>query len=175
MKIKQRMMEQGKASAASRSLPCLNRNNSIGVDSIEKSATAKPAPWGWQAKPEADRLNEFSTAHKKSAYALQVNVKSFIDYHGIDKVGFLTLTFADDIKDPKEAQRRFNSLRTNFLKQYYQHYIRVVERTKAGRIHFHLLVACKENIRRGLNFRQIAARNYKSANFAIRSHWETPP
>lgn len=39
MKLKQQMMKQGKASVASRSLPCLNRNNSIGP----KTA---PAKWG---------------------------------------------------------------------------------------------------------------------------------
>uniref|UniRef100_UPI003B968B6E rolling circle replication-associated protein n=1 Tax=Eikenella corrodens TaxID=539 RepID=UPI003B968B6E len=167
MKLKQQMMKQGKASVASCSLPCLNRNISIG-------STTAPVKWGWQAdtaEAAEARLNEFTTAHRKSAYVLQLNVKSFIDRHGIDRVGFLTLTFADDVKDPKEAQRRFNSLRTNFLKHHYKHYIRVVERTKTGRIHYHLLVACKENIRRGLNFRQIAARNYKSANAAIRGHW----
>lgn len=167
MKLKQQMMRQGKASVASRSLPCLNRNNSI------EPKTA-PAKWGSQAdnaETAQVRLNEFTTAHRKSAYVLQLNVKSFIDRHGIERVGFLTLTFADDVKCPKEAQRRFNSLRSNFLKHHYPQYIRVVERTKTGRIHYHLLVACKENIRRGLNFRQIAARNYKSANAAIRGHW----
>lgn len=167
MKLKQQMMRQGKASVASRSLPCLNRNISIG----EAEAAVRPVKWDRSAVEKEKRLNEFSNAHRKSAYVLQLNVKSFIDRHGIDCVGFLTLTFADDVKDPKEAQRRFNSLRTNFLKHHYKHYIRVVERTKTGRIHYHLLVACKENIRRGLNFRQIAARNYKSANAAIRGHW----
>lgn len=42
MKLKQQMMKQGKASVASRSLPCLNRNNSI------EPKTA-PAKWGSQA------------------------------------------------------------------------------------------------------------------------------
>ncbi|OAM40851.1 MULTISPECIES: hypothetical protein [Eikenella] len=116
MKLKQQMMEQGKASEASRSLPCLNRNNSI------EPKTA-PAKWGSQAdnaETAQVRLNEFTTAHRKSAYVLQLNVKSFIDRHGIERVGFLTLTFADDVKCPKEAQRRFNSLRSNFLKHHWR-------------------------------------------------------
>ena len=75
MKLKQQMMKQGKASVASRSLPCLNRNN---------STEAKTAPSKWcsqadNAEAAQVRLNEFTTAHRKSAYVLQLNVKSFID------------------------------------------------------------------------------------------------
>lgn len=117
-------------------------------------------------------FNELSTAHCKSAYALQLNVKAFIEHFGIDNVGFLTLTFPDHVIDPKEAQRRFNSLRTNFLKHHYPHYIRVIERTKSGRIHYHLIVATQDNIRRGLNFAEIKAKNYRSANSNLRAHWE---
>lgn len=168
MKLKQQMMRQGKASVASRSLPCLNRNNSI-------RAAQRPVSWVGASKAETQekQLNEFTTAHRKSAYALQQNVEAFINKFGLNKVGFLTLTFADNVQDPKEAQRRFNSIRTNFLKRLFRHYIRVVERTKAGRIHYHLLVATDKDIRRGLNFRQIAAKNYSSANSAIREYWHT--
>lgn len=128
--------------------PCLNKNNSS-VD-----------------------IKQLTTAQKKSAYALERNVKSFVEYFGLDNVGFLTLTFADHVTDRIEAQRRFNILRTEFLKKYYPNYIRVIERTKSGRIHYHLLVSTRENIRKGLNFNQIAQRNYKSASAAIRKHWE---
>lgn len=149
-------------------LPCLNSNNSIGT-------TEKPVETGFKAaRPQAPEggLNDFSTSYRKSAYALELNVRAFIDRFGLDRVGFLTLTFADDVQCPKEAQRRFNSLRTNFLRHHYPHYIRVIERTKSGRIHYHLIVATRENIRRGLNFRAIAAKDYRSANAAIRAHWK---
>lgn len=176
MKIKNAKSWEAKHSAGMRSLPCLSRNISIddsrAFQSVEK---VRPQSWGKDCRKiesEQKNLNEFSTAHKKSAYALELNVKAFIDYFGIDYVGFLTLTFADDVKCPSEAQRRFNSMRTNFLRHHYRHYIRVVERTKTGRIHYHLLVATSDNIRRGLNFRQITARNYSSANKSIRTHWQ---
>lgn len=155
-----------------RSLPCLNSNNSIHGAAIEKVEPAQTPLMLAKAEEEKIQLNQFSTSHKKSAYVLEQNVKGFIDHFGIDHVGFLTLTFADHVTDAKEAQRRFNSLRTNFLKHHYPHYIRVVERTKSGRIHYHLIVACKENIRIGLNFSQIAAKDYRSANMYIRQHWE---
>ena len=162
-------------SEAAQSLPCLNRN--ISIEETQGGEAAKVFPVetkvirDWRAKQE--KLNEFSTAHRKSAYALELNVKAFIDRWGLNHVGFLTLTFNEHITDPKEAQRRFNSLRTNYLRHRYPHYIRVIERQKSGRIHYHLLVSCKEDIRRGLNFRQIAARNYETANPAIRKHWSS--
>ena len=97
-----------------------------------------------------------------------MNVHQFIETFGLNHVGFLTLTFADDVQEVKEAQRRFHSLRTNFLKKHFEHYICVYERMKSGRIHFHLIVNTREDIRRGLNFKQIHARNYTSANKALR-------
>ncbi|HFC8523341.1 TPA: phasyl DNA replicon protein arp, partial [Neisseria subflava] len=120
---------------------------------------------------KADTLNEFSTSYKKSTTALEMNVKAFIEAFGLNKVGFLTLTFADDVTDPKEAQRRFHSLRTNFLKRHFPEYVCVYERTKKGRIHFHLIVNTRVDIRRGLNFREIAAGRYSSANNALRQLW----
>lgn len=152
--------------SAVNSFPCLNSNNSIGQSQpIETREVLFE-------RSKIQKLNEFSTSHKKSAYALELNVKSFIEKFGINRVGFLTLTFKDHVTDAKEAQRRFNSLRTNFLKTHYPHYIRVLERTKTGRIHYHLIVAVNEDIRRGLNFQQIAKQDYRSANLSIRMHWQ---
>ena len=116
-------------------LPCLNSNNCI---ETANSGEIKQLPSQYENR-KADTLNEFSTSYKKSTTALEMNVKAFIEAFGLNKVGFLTLTFADDVTDPKEAQRRFHSLRTNFLKRYFSEYVCVYERTKKGRIHFHLI------------------------------------
>lgn len=122
--------------------PCLNKNNSIET----------------QKKPN---FNEMTTAHKKSEYALKLNTEAFVSTFGLNNVGFLTLTFSDDVQDPQEAQRRFNSLRTNFLKRHFKHYIRVIERTKKGRIHYHLVVATPHDIRRN-----------RKRNPFIREYWK---
>lgn len=167
---RQAMREANYREMVAARLPCLNSNNSIG--SLKVSPIVPPRVVA-RSEEKQKEFNEFSTSHRKSAYALEQNVRGFIEHFGIEHVGFLTLTFADHVTDPKEAQRRFNSLRTNYLKKHYSNYIRVIERTKSGRIHYHLIVACKEDIRRGLNFKQIAARNYKSANINIRRHWES--
>lgn len=131
-------------------LPCLNCNNST----------------------EVKQFNELSTQHKKSAYALEVNVHAFVEKFGLNKVGFLTLTFADRITDPKEAQRRFNSLRKNILAPRYKNYVRVYERQKDGTVHYHLLISCKCDIRTGLNHQALKRRDYRSAGAYLRNEWK---
>ena len=53
---------------------------------------------------------------KKKSFALQTNIEAMINKHGLNKIGFLTLTFADNVQCHKEATKRFNSLATNVLK-----------------------------------------------------------
>lgn len=164
-------MNRSASASAERALPCLNSNNCIEIEnSLENKEKQFPVNAEKFIKSN-ENLNEFSTSHKKSASALEMNVHQFIEAFGIDYVGFLTLTFADDVQDVKEASRRFHSLRTNFLKRHFEHYICVYERMKSGRIHFHLIVNTRQNIRNGLNFRQIQAKNYSSANKALRQLW----
>src|SRR5580658_5145432 len=61
----------------------------------------------------------FPPAAGRTAYALSVNVAAAVERWGIKNSGFLTLTFADHVLDPKEAQRRLNSLTTNVLRPRY--------------------------------------------------------
>lgn len=110
---------------------------------------------------------------KKSVFALQTNIAAMIVKYGIECIGFLTLTFADDVQCHKEACRRFNSLATNVLKNKYESWVRVSERQKSGRWHFHLVIACKNDIRRGLKFDELKNKNYKSANKALRGEWRS--
>ena len=129
-------------------LPCLYRNNCT-----ETPSTA------------------LSTAQKKSASALAWNVQAMAEKHGLERLGFLTLTFADHVLCPKESQRRLKSLRTHVLSQRYQDFIRVFERQKSGRIHYHLLVALTEDIRTGFDFQAAERKDYTSAGNALRSEW----
>ena len=167
-------MNRSDSRSAERAVPCLNSNNCIGTENVSKN-NGKTNPIGYEKFLPNElkaEFNEFSTSHKKSSAALEMNVRQFIETFGINNVGFLTLTFADDVQDVKEASRRFHSLRTNFLKKHFEHYICVYERMKSGRIHFHLIVNTREDIRRGLNFKQIQARNYTSANKSLRQLWQ---
>lgn len=108
---------------------------------------------------------------KKQVFALQTNMAAMINKHGLEHIGFLTLTFADNVQCHKEATKRFNSLATNVLKNKYLSWIRISERQKNGRWHFHLVVACHHDIKRGLRFDELKNKNYKSANKALRGEW----
>lgn len=144
---------------ATASLPCLYRNNCN--ENTEK----------FPLQPLSAAAFELSTNLKKSASALAWNVQHFVDTFGLENVGFLTLTFRDHVTDPKEAQRRFHSLKTGVLNSRYRAYIRVMEPMKSGRIHYHLLVALDSDIRTGFDFSGVRNQDYSSANRAIRDEW----
>jgi hypothetical protein len=135
------------APAAAAPLPCQNSNNSTG------------------------NLRTFQSNHRKTAAALAMNVGAFVAKHGIERVGFLTLTFAEHIVCPKEAQKRWNSLRGHVLNERYEDWLRVFERQESARIHYHVLVSTQHDIRTGIDWAQIKARNYTSASPALRAEW----
>ena len=86
-------MNSSASRSAERAVPCLNSNNCI---ETANSGEIKQLPSQYENR-KADTLNEFSTSYKKSTTALEMNVKAFIEAFGLNKVGFLTLTFADDV------------------------------------------------------------------------------
>ena len=130
-----------------KSLPCLNSNISI------------------------DHAVKLSTQHKKTAFLLTQTVSHFITLHGLENCGFLTLTFSDHIICAKEAQKRLNSLFSNVIKPRYGEYVGVFERQKSGRIHYHLLVSLKSDVRSGFDFDGISKNDYSSANTYLRGEW----
>jgi hypothetical protein len=109
--------------------------------------------------------------HQKVALALSWNVTHLCQKYGQNRVGFLTLTFADHVTDVREASKRFNSLASNVLRGRYAAFIRVLERQKSGRIHYHLLVVLPDDIRTGADFDAFAKKDYKSGNPALRLEW----
>lgn len=115
--------------------------------------------------------NRLQGNHRKTAFLINQSVVAFIEKYGIERVGFLTLTFADHVISPKEAQRRFHSLKTHVLTKAYVAWIRVFERQQSSRIHYHVLVALKEDIRTGANFEAFNRGDYRSANGALRCQW----
>jgi hypothetical protein len=81
---------------------------------------------------------KFKQAVKQAEGAYR-NAIHFIEKVGIDRVGFLTFTFADGIKDFKSASRRFNNLNRRKLNRY-PRWMLVMQRHKSGAIHSHLFV-----------------------------------
>lgn len=144
---------QGRAATGTEgdaALPCLNSNISIG---------------------HASGLPQLSTQHRKSAMILKESVQALASRYGLPFLGFLTLTFADHVIDPKEAQKRLNSLLSNVIKPRYRDYVGVMERQKSGRIHYHLLVVLQQDIRTGVNFAELSAGKYTSAPATLRKEW----
>src|SRR5665811_859153 len=116
-----------------------------------------------------------SPYYKKSAHTLYSNVSRLIaSAPSVGHVGFLTLTFADNVIDHKEASKRFDSFNTNFLSKYskFSHWINVKERQKRGAWHYHFLVVLTEDIRTGFNFEEVANRNYSSGTNYLHQIWK---
>ncbi len=112
-----------------------------------------------------------SGPRKKVAATLTENIRYLCEKHGMERVAFFTLTFADHVTDPAEAQRRLHSLTAGVLDQRYPHRIRVFERQKSGRIHYHFVVVVPDDIRTGVDPDAIARGDYKTANAALRREW----
>lgn len=113
----------------------------------------------------------FPPSARRTAFALVSNVQALCERHGIERVGFLTLTFADHVVRPREAQRRLHSLSSHVVRRRYGEAVRVFERQKSGRIHYHLLVAVGHDIRTGCDFDAFARGDYRSAPGALREEW----
>jgi hypothetical protein len=132
-------------------LPCLYSNNDTDDDDF--------------------RLNRLSGYHKKQAECIYTNSRQFCEKVGLSRVGFLTLTFADNVRDQKEAYRRFKSMNVHFLSERFGDWILVKERQKRGAWHYHILIDCKCDIRSGVDFFELQEGVYSSANANLRAIW----
>ena len=153
---------QRSADKRARVLPCLYRNNSI-----ENSVS----PTSQAAKDLLLKAISVDKKYRKSSTALSHNVVYMSQKYGLENLGFLTLTFADHVLCNREASKRFNSLASNVLNSRYDSWIKVTERQKSGRIHFHLIVAIGSDIRTGFDFTEAIQGNYSSASQKLRSEW----
>ena len=97
-------------------------------------------------------LSKLTPYHKKKAYTLEKDVAKFVSQVGINHILFLTLTFVDNIKDNKEASRRFNIFNIHFLSKYIGRWMLVKERQKRGAWHYHILIEVPFDARTGFDF-----------------------
>lgn len=152
------------------SLPCLNSDisteNSPGLPPLEASG-----PQSGASLSPLPALGILTAQHRRTAFILSESVQQMASLHGLETLGFLTLTFREHVTDPREAQRRLNSLITHQIKPRYRDYLGVMERQKSSRIHYHLLVALGFDIRTGFDFEAVSRSDYKSANKRLRLEW----
>lgn len=132
-------------------LPCLLSNNS-NEEGEKKGSVLTGGLW-------------------KSAFILAQTVGRLVNIYGLERLGFLTLTFRANITDRKEAERRFNSLRTGVLLERYPEFVKVKERQARGAWHFHLIVVLREDIRTGVDFTALEAGDYRTAGKHLRGEW----
>jgi hypothetical protein len=118
----------------------------------------------------------------KTAFALRMNAEALVKAGGLNSTGFLTLTVGEmgedgrfkQVKSAKEASRRINNLNRRILPDLFERAIVVTERTRAGAVHFHILgtLCGRPDIRSGLDFDAVKARDYRTASPALRRIWE---
>lgn len=153
----------GTGEAVGDPFPCLFSNSSIETvsDSSEYSLVTALS-------------NVLSPYYKRAAETLHLNVARLISLApSIGHVGFLTLTFVDNVTDPHEAYNRFRSLNSNFLapSQDYGHWVCVKEPQKRGAWHYHLLIHVAEDIRTGVDFSAFEQQDYRTASPYLRRLW----
>lgn len=73
--------------------------------------------------------------------ALHFNAQMLLKRHGLEHIGFATLTFRGAAPTPKKAQECFRKFRRNFLDKFRPDWIAVLEKGHRGRLHYHLLTA----------------------------------
>lgn len=159
------------------SLPCLYTNNSI--QDAEKDCQDKE-----RAAVVKSLISTLSPYYRKSAFTLKNNVERLIHLaQSPGHVGFLTLTFPDNVTDHREAYRRFRSFNSNFLAPYpnVSEWISTKERQARGAWHYHLAIQTTEDIRQGFDwaeygqwlddYKQGKVRRLKTGNEALRCLW----
>ena len=125
-------------------LPCLEYNNSIiaaandllpHLPEIVAKFDGKRV-WLNLEDGTTQRFGPPTKAEIKKSFALVENLRHMGKLYGVERLGFLTLTFADNVTNFREAQRRFNSLATNILRQHFEAWVVVVEPQKRGAVHY---------------------------------------
>lgn len=139
-----RRLEERGGGVESEATSCLYNNNSI--ENAENCLQSH----------ELSAQSLLNSYHKSQAQTLYENVDRLVnkDAISINHVAFLTLTFQDNVKDPKEAYRRFRSFNTNFLSKHpeYGQWVNVKERQNRGAWHFHMIISLTTDIQTGFDF-----------------------
>ena len=94
-----------------------------------------------------------SSKMAKNAKSISLNTAYYVKKFGIENVAFATITFKENLKDTKEAQRRYNNFTTCVnRKNKFTILTKILEFQKRGAVHYHLLVKTNEGIRGNFDF-----------------------
>ncbi len=96
---------------------------------------------------------ELSPYHKKAIFALRLNLEAHVEDCGVDRIGFMTVTFKDKVFRYKQATRLFHSfVSSDAFCGLFGKWYRVAEQHKDGSWHLHMLVECRDDIRTGFDW-----------------------
>lgn len=144
-----------KGLAAPARLPCQNGDKSITITRVGE-------------EKEGPRLTATAA---KSVFCLAKEIEKMGEDFPIDNIGFLTLTFKDNVTSRAEAGRRFRSLRTNVIRKRFVRSISVSERQERGAWHFHLIVVTKGRLGDDRDCRLAKNRRYREVSQSLRQEW----
>jgi hypothetical protein len=88
----------------------------------------------------------------KSQGCFEFNVAGFMKSAPIEQFLFCTFTFADDVKDSDESARRWKNFTSVMADRYGNRWIKVHERHRDDKIHYHVIVDTGADVRRGFDF-----------------------
>ena len=104
-------------------------------------------------KKEKKNAYKPTSLQTKTFNALKLNCENWLQLYGDERIGILTLTFAEHLTDLDEGQRRLNNLfRLINRDKKFQWLVRVVEAQKNGRIHYHILIKTNQNIKGNIDW-----------------------
>jgi hypothetical protein len=116
-----------------------------------------------EGKEELERSSSRRSKHAtkapgtgKQGLAVQIEIENFIRIYGLSHCALLTLLLSQpNGQNPltyDEAQRIFKNATRRLIPSLFETWIAVLDFHREGAIHFHLLVACRFNIRQGWNW-----------------------
>lgn len=88
----------------------------------------------------------------KKAEGLSLNLRAMVERYGVEHCVFVTLTFRENLRCFRKAQRRYKSIETNLLKRHFVAWVTAVHRQRRGAIHYHLIAVTREDVRAGFDF-----------------------
>ena len=100
-------------------------------------ASAPPPPFPCLNSINSDKAKDRNARGARSAYLCRQTIEALTGKADLNRLGFLTLTFSDEVRLPKEASRRFDNFRRRVLKWIAREdgWLKVFERHESGRIH----------------------------------------
>jgi hypothetical protein len=142
------------------------------VSIAPQNGTEAPALAGAPAVPCLLRDNSNRRVPARSYFRVTESVRLYVESHGVERCGFLTITVADDCTDAKEFQRRWNSWLTGIGRELFPSGVWIRQRQRRGAWHLHAVTDVGFDIRIGFPWEQVEIRHYAGVDQRLRDTWE---